>query len=193
LRIKTLLFLGKTNVTIYWCNKNKNEINWGGCHCLVVSNGVVSVPLEGALVAGVSAVFNFVSVTSVGVAAAATTVSSIVVVGGPSVTTVFLLKTFKLQFRSSDLEIGENQTWLLSKRLNRVRDTLEQLRGENMISILCVGDLSKNKTYVLNIILVLIGQALAHGDGSHRQNAESDKNLRKYSNNCNDLGAQQRS
>lgn len=67
----------------------------------MVSNGVVSVPLEGALVAGVRAVFHFVSVTSVGVAAAAAPVASVVVVvGGPSVTTVSLLKLFKLQLRS---------------------------------------------------------------------------------------------
>ena len=82
--------------------RNKNEINWGGGCCLVVSNGVVSVPLEGALVAGVRAVFHFVSVTSVSIstAAAAPVASVVVVVGGPSVTTATLLKSFKLQLRS---------------------------------------------------------------------------------------------
>jgi hypothetical protein len=77
----------------------------------VVSNGVVSVPLEGALVAGVRAVFHFVSVTSVSIstaAAAAPVASVVVVVGGPSVTTVTLLKSRSNY--SSDLEIGENRT-----------------------------------------------------------------------------------
>jgi hypothetical protein len=39
----------------------------------------------------------------------------------------------------------------------------------------------KNETYVLNFVLVLVSEALAHGDSGHRQNAESDENLQiKY-------------
>lgn len=106
---QTHFFIGKTtNATIYWCNKNKHEINWGSRHCLLLSNGVVSVPLEGALVAGVGTVFHFVSVTSAGGASAAATAAAVaasvvvVVVGSPSVTTVSLLKTFKLELRFWD-------------------------------------------------------------------------------------------
>lgn len=95
-QIKTHLLIGKTKTQQFIGVTKTNEINWASSHCLVVSNGVVSVPLEGALVAGVGSVFNFVSVTSVGVAAAAaaTTVASVVmVVGSPSITTVSLLQS----------------------------------------------------------------------------------------------------
>jgi hypothetical protein len=133
---------------------------------------VVSVPLEGALVAGVRAVFHFVSVTSVGVAAAAAApvASVVVVVGGPSVTTVSLLKSFKLQLRSWDW--GKP-----NKRLNQVRD---HVRGKHDFDLVRFS--RKNETYVLNFVLVLVSEALAHGDSGHRQNAESDENLQiKYS------------